>query len=279
MFFGKKRSEKGATDYYTLGRDGTLMEFEIAFAELKARRDPRKGIDRLLDGIGAAFHLGRPESLQAVLAEPERFSYKYCPYSLDVDYKKKVEINVAQELFNLLQDAAAPAAAVKLALALLPKDKQQNLLDATLYKAVAEFSKTEIFAGALLGAGADPNAAADGRRAGCITARAVARDLPAATLKLLHDHGADFDLALAYMAENNWGESLRDRLESYRAKTAGKKEEKPAAQNDELLIQLAETVLELTQRVAALEAELGENPRGGTPARRTRAAGKKRPNP
>ncbi len=261
MWFGKKTEAKKPVDYYLAGRDGTLTEFEEAFATLQKQRDPRTQMDRLFKGIVDGFYAGRPESLQTVLAQPQRFSYDYNPHwyndpGYSYGYTDRATVKVTEQVAKLVKGAPAGsngAAIVSRAFGRVAKDQLQARLAETLYDILRSYGKDHDLINAVLDAGADPNAPDLSGNAGSITARAVALDMPRAVLQMFYDHGADFDVARGYMERHKWGESHIDRLESYRAKVTGTAQ-KQAVQSEELLIQLAETVVDLTQRVAELEA-------------------------
>ncbi len=260
MWFGKTKEEKKPVDYYLIGRSGTLTDFEETFATLKKQRDPRTQMERLFKGIVDGFYEGRPESLQTVFAEPQKFTYEYNPrsdYDYGLSYGERVTIKVTEQLAKLVKGAPAGSNAadiVSRAFGRVPRDSLPTQLAETLYDVLRTYGKEHDLINALLDAGADPNAPDMSGNKGYITARAVALDMPRAVLQMFYDHGADFDVTRGYMQKNKWSESQIDRLEAYRAKVTGVAQ-KQAVQNEELLIQLAETVVELTRRVEALEGQ------------------------
>ncbi len=204
--------------YFELGRDGTKADFEAAYAALKAEEKPYDKIMMLKLGARAAFHQGRPENIQTLLAEPLKFHFLNAVYG---NMHEEIKINVGHELGDLLcagshyPAPADPLAAARVALAAVPAAKRQQTLDAALLSAMISHFMAETLTGVLLDLGANPNAAVGDRAAGCILAHAVTACQSVATLKLLCAGGADFSVALDYARNNNFGSANCEKIEIY----------------------------------------------------------------
>lgn len=257
---------------FDIGKDGTLDELKRAVEEArgKNRSGYHKGAEdqwTMYEGAVAAFKEGRPENLQAILQDPDAFSVpeRYSMIQTPSRYKF---------LEKAIDGAEDPAAAVTLALAGIPAEERQDMLDDLLCATVC-YLKNEKLVEGLLGAGADPQADLSGFT-GLTLARAIEASQTPAVIKRLVDNGADFDDAAFAMMSNNWGADNLAKLNVYKLQLFGTPLSGPAAAEAsaddaelrDVIRDMRAEMKALTQEVRSLREELA----AATAPNTTRAA-------
>jgi len=176
----------------------------FALEKLISWASQRAGIfcDAMHEGARRAFLQGRPEKVQTMLSEPGKFSR--------FTFNRHSEASfVAENLIKLMYASETPAAVPSLALARVPENRKQVLLDHTLYILISRYNDSTIekIAPVLLQAGAKAN--------GLVLADAINKNASVDLVKQLVQSGADFKEASTFMNVNlpRYGSSL-ERLAS-----------------------------------------------------------------
>jgi hypothetical protein len=163
--------------------------------------------DALQRGARLAFLAGRPEKVQAMLADPARFICvkKDLPHG-EATYK-------AENIILLMYASKTPADVPALALAKAAEGDKQATLEYTLFRLVSAHNKIEPLAFDLLQAGAKAD--------GVILAEAVRKNVSLALIERLVQKGADYNAAFDIMNSNPgyFGDSAQ-RLAAMRAALA-----------------------------------------------------------
>ena len=141
--------------------------------------------EELQKGARQAFLENRPEKIQVILAEPEKF----LPLGRHLSLRKEDDL-VSDTLINLMNSSDDAATIPALALARISNEKKkQTIISRTLYVLIANYkgAQFEKITAALLQAGAKASSLS--------LADAVHRKLPQAVVDMLIDKGASFTQA------------------------------------------------------------------------------------
>jgi len=231
--FGKRKKKK---TWFEVGLNGTAEELMLANFNALGNRDKRGNHyghseqRELQKGAVQAFKKGRPGNVQAILSHLEDFDLRYSHgYIVKVSHKVLSEITKEKE-----QDDAI--AAIHTALANTSGQQKQKILNDSLLLCMdkdiwSDNTWKEDLVAPLLAAGADAN------QGGKVLAAAVKKDQPPFIIQQLHDNGASFDDALAYMMPSD-DYNARDikNMTFYNN----------AAKAEQALAQMKETAAELT---------------------------------
>lgn len=247
---------KSKPSYYEIGRYGTPEQFAQLLQNSKANPGGYYETDRrdLVDGALRAFHEGRPENIQMVVANPEAVKSQRYHYV------------VPGVLLKLTEGSSDKLAVIIRALEKVPAEDQQKTLNNALNEALMYGIGDEPFFAALLKSGANANVKVGGYAGGLLAAAACYKH-PVSVIKLLHDNGASFEDALHGMHLRGHQTPDIDRLKHYQEKVTGKPAVAAEAAcqpgMDKALVALLETVLhmqeqlvELTKKVDRLSAPM-----------------------
>jgi hypothetical protein len=175
------------------------------------------------EGAIAAFRQNRPENIQAILADPEKFHREY----------EDSDTFLIRAFFQLLTDTSVPEAVPAPALAKIAADKRQYILNVALFKLIDEYKNIENTVSALIKAGADA-----GYESSAPLAIALHKGTPDKVVDMLIENGATLDAALQRMQDNRdfYGPTL-EKIETLRYK----------AETDAKIRELEETIAQLTE--------------------------------
>jgi hypothetical protein len=227
-------------DNYDTGKNASTDKFLSALKKLKSYApDTRDKNKVLLDGAAQAFREGRPQNVQTAIANVKALDSRYCPNLVPV------------VLFEISKNSGDKLSAINRALANVPEDGRQDVLNHALNDAIGNKIGDESFFAALLEAGADAKADVNGPSG--LLATAISGAAPLSFIKLLHDSGADFDHALGTLHSRGSKTEDIDRLEHYRKKTtAGIGMEEAMIAVLTTLQQIQNQIRELTARIDRL---------------------------
>jgi len=257
---------------FDIGLNGTVEEFREANQKAldnKSKSGEHFGAQEqreLQKGAIKAFQEGRPENVQTLLANPDEFQVRDSYYTKEDIAREKI-------LSELVSGNDRPVAVVLLALAKIPAQDQQEVLNRALLAVIRNYTKVETFAGTLIEAGADANAEFDGFK-GAILAWAVSKSQPLPVIELLCKKGANFEDTLFLLRTKDWKAETATKLKVYREKITGEPatiEVKP-----EVLQQMQDQIKELTERLNHLSPSAQEpvdanQPAAAKPVRKTAA--------
>ncbi len=243
--FGKKKNE--VKDYTVngmslldVGTHGTTTDLDQASSMLFDPSNPDAG--KLLQGAIQAFNEGRPENVQHILTNPQKFRTYRDYYGNNVDV-------ATQTLTTLVTGKDYAVEILTLALAKVPAEAKQDILNQTLVSHIFNSGKpSETFINTLIEAGADANAPTKDGFKGHVLAFAVEKSKPLPVIELLYKNGASFDDALFLMQVKKWKKESMDNLKVYREKVTGQ----PATEEGEILKVLKllrEDIAEMTKRL------------------------------
>jgi hypothetical protein len=228
---------------FDIGFDGSVEDFRRAYDDVDAWKELRRGAYK-------AFHEGDHENIQALMANPAAFGLQ----GLNNDHQKAHCRNV---LFQLIQDKDNAADIITLAIEKIPEQQRHKFLDALLYSAIDcnPYTGEEPFVVALIGAGANANAEVAGA-GGRTLAVAITKGHTTGVIKQLCDHGATFAEAehrirtRQFWDQGDLREKCIEKLKVYRQEITG--ERATVEVRPELLLQMQQTIEDLTLRMAAL---------------------------
>ena len=226
-------------DYFEIGKTGTADEFLHAFkkrmkgASYEAMDD---GTNKLRRGALEAFLEGRPENIQAILLNAE-----------DLDQPNLA----AHTLLDIAEASDNKLHAIMLSLEGLYGAQKEACLSKALQNAIRNHVGDEDFYALLLQAGADPNGGSSNSH-GTTLFVAVDKGSPA-TVKLLHEHGASFDVAISWAEKRAQSKELLDRLNYYKENIEGRPDDLIEIRQETLDL-LMDQVRELTERVYSAPA-------------------------
>ncbi len=194
--------------YKDIGQSGTDEQLQKAFNKLADGHlytATNNRVQALIDGAVEAFYAGRPENIQKLFQDGRVLgvSFYYDP---------------AYVLNKISEKGDDKAAGITLALENISEEEKKKVLGKALLGAIdwREHS-TESFVGALLKAGADPNADINSGNEN-ILAYAVVNNRPVPVIQLLSDNGADFDKALMFMHSKGYDSKYIDKLKFFEEK-------------------------------------------------------------
>ena len=247
-----------------LARNGTADQFLQAFKkEIGADglgfrpSTPTDRVALLMQGAIEAFCEGRPESIQVLFQNLKTIKFgKLFRGNHRYDLFK-------QALFTLSEKYNDRQAAIPLALAKVPEQDRQEILDSALYDSVRWDFGGESFLALLLQSGADANATVDGS-AGSILACAARMRSPG-VIKLLHENGASFEDAILALQANKekWAKKNIDSLRFYQQALEGKPATAQTGDEDirDILRQIQQQISDLTVKVERLESPAAAQPK------------------
>jgi hypothetical protein len=233
-------------DYYDIGKNSASGKF---LSELKKAKsyylDTQNKNKELIDGALLAFYQGRPENIQTALSNAKDINDRHHPNL------------VPAVLCEITKNSSDKIHAVNLALAKVPAQDRQDILNQALNEALAHNVGGETFFVALLNAGAEAKADING--AAGLLATAVSAAAPLSFIKLLHDSGASFEDALATLHSRGSKTEDIDRLEYYKKQiAAGADETATCSPHMELgMVRVLETLQQIQEQIADLTSQVG----------------------
>jgi len=228
-------------DYYDIGKSGSADKFLNEFKKLKSYLpDTRRKNQSLIDGAAFAFLQRRPENIQTVISNAKSIDSRVYPNLIP---------NV---LFQLTRDGGDKLSTITLALAKVPEDARQQVLNTALHDALANNIGGVSFFSALLKAGAEPNGAVNGEAG--ILATAISSAAPVSFIKALHDGGAEFDKALDTLHTRGSKTEDVDRLEYYRKQIAAD----PAAAGEGCKPGIEDAMIKVLQTLQQMHDQIGD---------------------
>ncbi len=244
-------------DYSDIGKNGPSEKFLKVYKDKAQYHTYSTKAYNMINGAIAAFYEGRPENVQAAMANEKSIrSYNYWQLAPNV-------------LFKITEKTNEKLANINLAVAKIPEQDRKEFLSTALNNAFGNNIGNEVFYSTMLQAGADANASIDGH-AGALLVTAACNKQPISVIKLLYDNGASFDDALTTMHSQGHETADIDRLKFFEEKVTGSKpapaKAEPAVQPipvavtqdadvRELLVLILEQMTEITKRLPPPPAE------------------------
>jgi hypothetical protein len=232
------------TDYVAIGRDA-MPEFFLAELKREKRNYKKEAAKnkKVLAGAFEAFRQGRPENIQAYIADVANTTSVHG--SIDCT-------GIAKTLLRLTEENSDKPAALDLALEGMTQQQRQKTLNAALLGACdgMEGIGGDPFYALLLNAGADPNAE---MKANYICSAFVGSIIngKSSLVKLLHESGGNFEKAKPFFDEHSLPHWVGN-FKSYRESLEGKPAAVEAGDGD-----LRQAVIEMRQQIEDLTAAVG----------------------
>ena len=183
-------------DYFNIGKNGAVADVQKAFAKPK---DGCVSQEKLYLGAAEAFHEGRPENIQAILADRDN------PHWIP---KERFVFVV---ICHLVKGRDDPFNMIMLALEKFSTAQKQEALNGFLYQAFTTRSlqgaDAEALVEALLKADTDVSLAGDASAISRTMAQAIHIGHSTRLIKLLHENGAQFDEARDLICSRGYNEA------------------------------------------------------------------------
>jgi len=261
--------------YKKFGKDGTTDQFLETLEKVAARNSywdgkPEDKVNILMDAALEAFFEGHPENIQTALQNFKTITFSKIYRDISCSYRDDPAFYfITSTLYKLAEKSDDKLADITLALAKIPAEDRERLLNKALNTAIYKGIGEKSFFSLLLQSGADANARIDGQP-GALLVTAVCSGHPTyvakSIVKLLHDNGASFDDAFTTMDHQNRTANNIKSLKIFQEQIAGK----PAAAEappsspvtEEALLKVLEamqqTQEEMRREIAELRQELTE---------------------
>ena len=277
-----KDDEQRRSACFNIGKDGTVKEFRDAnqtankkvikyrdyiYEDMRDFTGDNAAQQQLFNGAVQAFKDGHPENIQTVFTNLDEFKEIDKPRTESAMFSMNLGRDfVVDTLKRLTQDSDRPSDIIDLALADVPEQDRQALLNSALRHCVgSNFNGDKTFIAALLQSGANANAEF-GDFKGLILGDAVMTGKSQPIVEMLLENGANFNDTLFTMQAQGYKEESINKLRLYRDRITNdpasqettaallekfRLQEETIAQQGKTIEQLRETMAELVERLPA----------------------------